>query len=79
MYIEENDETERMRLMQSTAILEYLADKHNVMPANANQENERRWYFDTEDDFKSQEDWDTAMMQEEMKETEMNGTIDLRK
>ena len=79
MYIEDEEGAEEVKLTQSTAILEYLAVKHNVMPASAKEAYERTWYFETEHDFKSKKGWGTAMMQDEVEVTEMFGTINLRK
>ena len=75
MYIEDDGSV----FTQSTAILEYLATLHNVVPSNAKESFEKAWYFETEHDFKSKKGWGTAMMQDEVTVVEMYGTIDLKK
>ena len=75
MYIEDDGTV----FTQSTAILEYLAVLHGVVPANAKENFEKTWYWETEHDWKSKKGWGTAMMQDECTVEEMMTTIDIKK
>ena len=74
MYIEEDGTIYK----QSTAILNFLAAKHNILPADANEVYESTWFFETEHDWRSKAGWGAGIMKNEPTQEEIERTIELQ-